>query len=293
MASTSYYPAIERSSEYREALYMGYRYFDTVEKKVRFPFGYGLSYTTFTYRDLSVEADGVTFTITNIGECDGAEIAQMYVGHDRSALFGPKKELKGFVKVFLKKGESKRVTIAFDDKTFRYFNVKTNTWEVEGGEYQIYVGANVEDIRLQGKVQKESSGAELPYDMEQLPSYASGNVKAVPDEEYRYLYGGELPPTKWDTSGKLDKNDAICQMYYAKSYLARFICFILRSIKKASEKKGKPNLNILFIYNMPFRGLSKMTGGAMNEGMIDGLVEIVNGRGFIGLGHFIAAIFKG
>lgn len=293
VASTSYYPAIERSSEYREALYMGYRYFDTVEKKVRFPFGYGLSYTTFTYRDLSVDADGVTFTITNIGDCDGAEIAQMYVGHDRSALFGPKKELKGFVKVFLKKGESKRVTIAFDDKTFRYFNVKTNTWEVEGGEYQIYVGANATDIRLQGQVQKESSGAELPYDMEKLPSYASGNVKAVSDEEYRYLYGRELPPAKWDTSGKLDKNDAICQMYYAKSYLARFICFILRSIKKASEKKGKPNLNILFIYNMPFRGLSKMTGGAMNEGMIDGLVEMVNGRGFIGLGHFIAAIFKG
>ncbi len=293
VASTSYYPAIERSSEYREALYMGYRYFDTVEKKVRFPFGYGLSYTTFTYRDLSVDADGVTFTITNIGDCDGAEIAQMYVGHDRSALFGPKKELKGFVKVFLKKGESKRVTIAFDDKTFRYFNVKTNTWEVEGGEYQIYVGANATDIRLQGQVQKESSGAELPYDMEKLPSYASGNVKAVSDEEYRYLYGRELPPAKWDTSGKLDKNDAICQMYYAKSYLARFICFILRSVKKASEKKGKPNLNILFIYNMPFRGISKMTGGAMNEGMIDGLVEMVNGRGFIGLGHFIAAIFKG
>ncbi len=293
VASTSYYPAIERSSEYREALYMGYRYFDTVEKKVRFPFGYGLSYTTFTYRDLSVDANGVTFTITNIGDCDGAEIAQMYVGHDRSALFGPKKELKGFVKVFLKKGESKRVTIAFDDKTFRYFNVKTNTWEVEGGEYQIYVGANVDDIHLQGQVQKESSGAELPYDMEKLPSYASGNVKAVSDEEYRYLYGRELPLAKWDTSGKLDKNDAICQMYYAKSYLARFICFILRSIKKASEKKGKPNLNILFIYNMPFRGISKMTGGAMNEGMIDGLVEMVNGRGFIGLGHFIAAIFKG
>ena len=293
VASTSYYPAIERSSEYREALYMGYRYFDTVEKKVRFPFGYGLSYTTFTYRDLSVDANGVTFTITNIGECDGAEIAQMYVGHDRSALFGPKKELKGFVKVFLKKGESKRVTIAFDDKTFRYFNVKTNTWEVEGGEYQIYVGANATDIRLQGQVQKESSGAELPYDMQKLPSYGSGNVKAVSDEEYRYLYGRELPPAKWDTSGKLDKNDAICQMYYAKSYLARFICFILRSIKKTSEKKGKPNLNILFIYNMPFRGLSKMTGGAMNEGMIDGLVEMVNGRGFIGLGHFIAAIFKG
>lgn len=293
VASTSYYPAIERSSEYREGLYMGYRYFDTAGVKVRFPFGFGLSYTTFAYSDLTVDGGGVTFTITNTGECDGAEIAQMYVGHERSHLFGPKKELKGFVKVFLKKGESQQVTIPFDDKTFRYYNVKTNGWEVEGGAYQIYIGASVEDIRLRAEIEKESSGAPLPYDMKCLPSYANGQVKAVSDQEYAYLYGRDLPPAKWDTSGKLDKNDAICQMYYAKSYLARFICFILRSIKKASEKKGKPNLNILFIYNMPFRGLSKMTGGAMNEDMIDGLVEMVNGRGMIGLGHFLAAIFKG
>ena len=132
VASTSYYPAIERSSEYREGLYMGYRYFDTAGVKVRFPFGFGLSYTTFAYSDLTVDGGGVTFTITNTGECDGAEIAQMYVGHERSHLFGPKKELKGFVKVFLKKGESQQVTIPFDDKTFRYYNVKTNGWEVEG-----------------------------------------------------------------------------------------------------------------------------------------------------------------
>ena len=113
----------------------------------------------------------------------------------------------------------------------------------------------------------------------------------ISDECFEKLLGHPIPDSKW--SGELDENDAICQMYYAKSYLARFICFILRSIKKASEKKGKPNLNILFIYNMPFRGLSKMTGGAMNEDMIDGLVEMVNGRGMIGLGHFLAAIFKG
>lgn len=293
VASTSYYPAIERSSEYREGLYMGYRYFDTAGVKVRFPFGFGLSYTTFVYSDLAVDGGGVTFTITNTGECDGAEIAQMYVGHERSHLFGPKKELKGFAKVFLKKGESQQVMIPFDDKTFRYYNVKTDGWEVEGGAYQIYIGASVEDIRLRTEIEKESSGAELPYDMKRLPSYADGQVKAVSDQEYAYLYGRDLPPAKWDTFGKLDKNDAICQMYYAKSYLARFICFILRNIKKASEKKGKPNLNILFIYNMPFRGLSKMTGGAMNEGMIDGLVEMVNGRGLIGLGHFLVAIFKG
>lgn len=291
--STPYYPSPERSSEYREGLYMGYRYFDTRNVAVAYPFGFGLSYTTFSYSNLSVDEEGAHFTVSNTGEVDGAEVAQMYIGHNRSQLFGPKKELKGFVKVFLKAGESRQVTIPFDDKSFRYYNVATDQWEIEGGTYQVYIGASVADIRLREEIERQGSGAPIPYTAKQLPSYYSGDVSAVSDEEYQMLYGRPLPPAKWDTTGKLGVNDAICQMYYAKSLLARFICWILRSIKKASEKKGTPNLNILFIYNMPFRGLSKMTGGAMNEGMIDGLVEIVNGRGLIGLGHLIAAIFKG
>ena len=101
VASTSYYPAIERSSEYREGLYMGYRYFDTAGVKVRFPFGFGLSYTTFAYSDLTVDGGGVTFTITNTGECDGAEIAQMYVGQPS---VWTEKGIKGLCQSIFEKG---------------------------------------------------------------------------------------------------------------------------------------------------------------------------------------------
>lgn len=292
-ASMLYYPAKERSSEYREGLYIGYRYFDTKGIPVRYPFGFGLSYTTFAYQNLEITEEGVSFTIANTGSCDGAEVAQLYVGHDRKVIFGPKKELKGFVKVFLKQGERKKVCIPFDDKTFRYYNVRTQNWETEGGCYQIYIGASVTDVRLRGETMRASTDAPVPFDPKRIPSYVSGNVTKVTEEEFTYLYGKKLPQAAWDVTGKLGVNDAICQMYYAKSYLARFICFILRKIKETSEKKGTPNLNILFIYNMPFRGLSKMTGGAINEGMTEALVEIVNGRGLVGAAHFIAAIFRG
>ena len=128
-----HFPSTQRNSEYRESIYIGYRYYDTSKVRVQYPFGYGLSYTTFMYSDLKVDADGATFTLTNTGKMDGAEVVQLYVGLPNAIVFRPEKELKGFRKVFLKSGESKEVRIDFDDKTFRYWNVKTNGWEVERG----------------------------------------------------------------------------------------------------------------------------------------------------------------
>ena len=119
-ASSSYFPAKERTSEYREGPYIGYRYFDTVGEPVRYPFGYGLSYTTFAYSDLHAQADEVSFTLANTGLRVGAEVVQVYVGCKNGKVFRPAKELKGFAKVFLKAGEQKRVKIPLDNKAFRY-----------------------------------------------------------------------------------------------------------------------------------------------------------------------------
>ena len=101
--------------EYREGLYIGYRYYDTANVPVLFPFGYGLSYTRFEYSDLKTDGKTVTFTLKNTGDVDGAEVAQLYVAAKSPTVYRPKKELKGFAKVFLKAGESKEVTIALDD----------------------------------------------------------------------------------------------------------------------------------------------------------------------------------
>ena len=276
--SLNYYPAKEKGSECREGLYIGYRYYDTVNKAVRYPFGYGLSYTSFKYDNLEVTDKGVSFDLTNVGDYDGAEIAQMYIGKKDQKIFAPKKQLKGFKKVFLKVGETKKVEISFDDKSFRYFNVKTNSWEIEGGAYEVYIGANVSDIKLSGSVNVKASshGTDNPYDCEKLKDYYSGNIENVPDSEYEVLYGKKLPDLNWDKSKGLDANDAICQMYYARSALARLVWKILTKKKVESEKAGKPDLNILFIYNMPFRAIAKMTGGKVNSGMVKAIVAIVN-----------------
>lgn len=286
--SYPYYPSKERTAEYREGLYMGYRYYDTAKVPVRYPFGYGLSYTTFAYSDIKADEKQVTFTIANTGSIKGAEVAQVYVFCKNGRLFRPAKELKGFAKVFLEPGESKEVTVALDDKAFRYFNVKTNRWEVESGEYEIFVAANVSDVKLSATVSVAGQEAPLPYGS--LPSYESGKIENVSDEEFESLLGRPIPDGSW--KGQLTKNDAICQLYYAKSAPARLVYKILTGMKNKAEAKGKPDLNILFIYNMPFRAIGKMTGGMVSEKMVDDMVFIVNGHFFRGVGRLIADFFR-
>lgn len=284
------FPSTERNAEYREGIYVGYRYYDTSMVRVQYPFGFGLSYTEFSYSDLQVDEDGVTFTVANDGDCGGAEVTQLYIGLPEAAIFRPYKELKGFKKVFLKAGERKKVRIPFDDKTFRYWNCRTNKWETEGGNYLIMVGACVADIRLSGRLERKGTTGELPYDREQLPSYYSGLIQQVGEREFETLLGHPVPDGKWN--GELGINDAICQMYYAKSRLARLAYRCLTKRKKKSEDKGKPDLNILFIYNMPFRGIAKMTGGMVSMEMVNGIVEMVNGHFFTGLKVVIAGYIR-
>lgn len=293
VSSQPYFPSKERSSEYREGLYVGYRYFETVKAPVLFPFGFGLSYTTFAYSDLKATNKEVSFTITNTGKVDGAEVAQLYVSAKCDGVYRPAKELKGFTKVFLKAGESKKVTIKLDEYAFRYFNVKTNKFEVEAGDYELLVGASVADIRLSATVAVEGTGAPLPYDKAALKDYYTGNVKNISDAEYTALLGHAIPEGNWNSSGLLDMNDAICQMYYAKSWIARTAYKVLTGMLKKAEAKGTPNLNILFIYNMPFRGIAKMTGGMVTMEMAEGILDAVNGHFFKGLGKIIGGFFRG
>lgn len=286
--SYPYFPSKERTAEYREGLYIGYRYYDTVGVPVRYPFGYGLSYTTFAYSDVSATKDEVTFTVANTGAVDGAEVAQVYVSCRNGNIFRPRKELKGFAKVFLKAGEHKTVTVKLDDKAFRYFNVKTDRWEVETADYEISVAASVSDVKLTATVHVDGQAAPAPYG--ELPSYESGRIEAVTNGEFEALLGHPIPDGHW--SGELTANDAICQLYYAKSAPARLVCKILTNMKNKAEAKGKPDLNILFIYNMPFRAIGKMAGGMVSEKMVDDIVFLVNGHFWRGLGRAIADFFR-
>ncbi|MCR5272098.1 MAG: glycoside hydrolase family 3 C-terminal domain-containing protein [Lachnospiraceae bacterium] len=278
-----------RNLQYREGMFIGYRYYDTANVAVQFPFGYGLSYTSFEYKNLAVDDCGVTFEITNTGDRDGAEIAQLYVGKKETGLIRPKKELKGFTKVWLKAGETRTVNIPFDDKTFRYFSTVSNNWEIEGGEYEIYVGKNISDIVLNGSIAKEGTISELPYDIDTLPSYKTGQIRNVHYEEFEKLYGSSLPDEK---VGPLDINDALCQMKDAKSGLCRFVYKVLKGKLDKSYEKGVPDLNIMFIYNMPFRAMSKMTGGMVSRDMTESIVDVANGHFFRGVAGIVSGFFR-
>ena len=277
-----------RTVQYREGLYVGYRYYQTAGVPVAFPFGYGLSYTSFAYSDLKVTADSVTLTVTNTGARDGAEIVQVYIAKPGAEIFRPAQELKAFARVPLAAGESRTVTLPLDDKAFRYWNTRTDCWEVEGGRYEVRVGASSADIRLTAEVDIRGTNAPDPYVGKALPHYKSGSVQNVPDAEWEALLGHTIPRDKV----KIDRNMTLGELNHSRSPLGWLIWAVLTALLNASFKKGKPDLNVLFQYNMPLRALAKMTSGAISMGMVDGIVMELQGFWIIGLVRVIYEAVK-
>ena len=274
-----YFPGKQQNVEYREGLYIGYRYYETAHVPVRYPFGYGLSYTTFAYSDLKADADKVTFTITNTGSRAGAEIAQLYVAKADAAVFRPEKELKGFAKVFLQAGECKTVTIPLDDKAFRYWNVKTDRWETEGGSYQLLVGASVQDIRLRAEVSVQGTGAPDPYAGKAVQCYRTADIKNVPDAAFEALLGHAIPEDR----PHIDQTMTLGELNHSRSPLCWLAWAVLHTLLKRSSREGTPDLNLLFQYNMPVRALAQMTSGMVGQETVDGIVMEAKGFWIIGL----------
>ena len=277
-----------RTVQYREGLYVGYRYYQTAGVPVAFPFGHGLSYTQFAYSDLYADAHSATLTVTNTGDRAGAEIVQLYVAKPNAEIFRPAQELKAFAKVQLAAGESKTVTLTLDDKAFRYWNTRTDSWEVEGGTYELRVGASSADIRLTAAVEVIGTDALNPYAGKALPHYKSGKVQTVPDTEWETLLGRPIP----DDRVKIDRNMTLGELNHGRSPLGWLVWAVLTALLNASYKKGKPDLNVLFQYNMPLRALAKMTNGAISMGMVDGIVMEVQGFWVIGLVRVIFEAVK-
>ncbi len=154
------FPGESGRTEYNEGIFVGYRYYDKREAEVLFPFGHGLSYTTFKYSDLKFDKTqmkgdeilNVSFTVTNTGKTFGKEVAQVYVGDEKSTVARPIRELKGFVKVALNPGESKTVSVQLNKRAFAYYSVFMKDYVIESGDFIIEVGSSSRDIRLSGRV---------------------------------------------------------------------------------------------------------------------------------------------
>ncbi len=284
------FPSLERTAEYREGPFVGYRHYATAQAPVAFPFGFGLGYTTFAYRDLVVDADGAAVTVTNTGERAGSDVVQLYVSRrGGSGILRPALELKGFAKVRLQAGQSQRVALPFGERTFRFFDVASGTWRVEAGEYEIAVGAHSGDLPLRASIVRE--GVTLPplaRDFAEMQTTARG----AGDTAFRALLGRPAPDSAWP-AGPLGENDPMDRMRDARSRLARGAFRLLDSRRRKAEAAGTPDLNILFLLNGPFRVISKMSGGLATRRLTAGVLTLVNGRTFRGLGAVIAAFVAG
>lgn len=286
----NYFAKDGRNVEYRESIYVGYRYYQKQGKKTAFPFGFGLSYTNFTYSGLHVEKDRVSFTVKNTGERAGTEIVQLYVSpKDRSGgVFRAVRELKGFAKVALEAGESRQVEILLDDKAFRYWDAQSGAWETETGDYLIQIGSSSEMMELTGTIFIEGTKTVDVDGGKVLSHYQTGAISQVPDQEFAALIGRELPKSE----RAIDRHMTFGEMKYGKSPLGWLTCGVLTKLMQNSLKRGNPDLNLLFIYNMPLHALAKMTNGMVSMGMVDGIVMELRGFWLIGLVKVLVEFIK-
>lgn len=184
--------------EYRESIFVGYRYYDWAKKEVAYPFGYGLTYTEFTYDSLQIEWNDTAQTgtvrvkVTNSGEYVGQEVVQLYIGKEASGIMRAPKELKGFIKVHLMPGESKQVEIPLDKRSFAYYDVMEADWVIEKGVYQVYVGASSRDIRLVEELNVEGKNTEenIAYRQEEVIHDGVFNASR---KQFKQLFSSEIP----------------------------------------------------------------------------------------------------
>ena len=279
------YPGGPVTSEHREGIYLGYRYYDKAKKDVLFPFGYGLSYTTFKYSALKLSKKKikdtdtlkVTFKVKNTGDVAGAEICQLYVADKESTIFRPEKELKGFDKIFLEAGEEKTVEMELSKRAFAFFNVNTNDWCVETGEFDILVGSSSRDILLSSTVTVESTEeCEIPDYRETAPNYY-GDITKITREDFEAVYG-KLPAER---RGADERIDIYCCLNDARdTKVGSMICkFIEKVISNfGSDANGDGQMLAAMATQIPIRNFIAMSMGVFTPEMAEGLLKVLNDK---------------
>jgi len=276
----AYFPGNPKSAEYRESIYVGYRYYDTFDKPVQFPFGYGLSYTKFSYSNLKINGNTVTCTIKNTGETAGAEVAQLYVRDIKSTAFRPEKELKGFEKVFLEPGQSKTVTFKLDERSFAFYNTNTNSWCVEAGEFEILVGPSSDNIRLRSTITKKGTAAGAIPDMRKsAPAYyglEDFTPANVPADQFTALLGRPLPPGDLPPGAEITINDSLedaLRLHPTAQFLWDIFVNPILELAMGMMTNGAYVTNAL---QAPMYCYYSMTNGVLNWEAIEGIRKICN-----------------
>lgn len=281
------FPGGPQTVQYRESIFVGYRYYDKVGRKVLFPFGHGLSYTSFVYEDLKItrtsiaagEKVRVSCSIRNTGQRTGKEIVQLYVGRAKHGFFAPQ-ELRGFEKVELAPGQSHQVIFQLDERSFAYYDVEKRAWSVASGEYQICIGASSRDIRLSGMITIEG-GYTGKTDSNKLHSfYTSLRNNHFPESAFQVLYGRVLPSDHVPLRGEITLNTSLLD--FRKTLFGRLVIAIL---KREFRKQSGPGDDALheqmvekIMLEIPLQNLTNLSDGHLTEKTAKAMVQLANGR---------------
>lgn len=285
-ATEKTFPGDRLTVEYRESIYVGYRYYDKVGKDVLFPFGHGLSYTEFKYDNIKLnrakiganENLTVSIDVTNTGKYKGKEVVQIYVGAPQDCeVFMPRKQLFGFDKIELVPGETATVTIVLEPRSFEYYNTDVHDWVTMAGTHTIYVGSSSRDIRAQIQVEVECKELPSPYNNLKLPTYFNGDVAKVSAEEWQILYGKDLPPSKRDSNIKeLTKYDTFEDAQ--QTFWGRTILKILLHFSPHDSALGETDMFADTVKYIPFINLAALSNGNVGDDLIEDMLNLFNGR---------------
>ncbi|MBI9044790.1 MAG: glycoside hydrolase family 3 C-terminal domain-containing protein [Anaerolineaceae bacterium] len=289
------FPGGPQTVEYRESIYVGYRYYDTVEQDVLFPFGYGLSYTVFEYSDLKLSQDEikdddtlmVSLKVKNIGKQTGKEIVQVYVRDIESTIFRPTKELKGFSKINLQPGEEKEITVELNKRAFAYYNVEVQDWCVESGMFEIQVGASSKDIRLKADVEINSSQDTVSViDPGKLAAYDNfPRGAAISQKDFETLLGSTIPQNRHAKKGEYTINTPIGDMQ--DSFIGRQLYNMMkRNMEKMIQGQEDTATGIFMVAMMkelPMRSILMFGEGPFTREMLDAVLVMINGQFLKGL----------
>lgn len=290
--------------QYRESIFVGYRYFDTAKKPVLFPFGYGLSYTAFELSDIKVSSDSfaasedikVSLKVKNKGKRDGAEVVQLYVSELDPVTFVPEKQLRGFSKVFLKAGETKEVEFVLGYRAFAFYNTAVKDWTAAPGKYEILVGTSSRDIKLSRTVTLTAQPlTDVPDYKQTAPAYYDiAGVGEIPLSQFEAVLGYKVGEAK-DYKGKpVSFNTAVGDLdgrLFRKLFRAvvrKFSASVLSPEATPTDKK----MVRMGAMDLPIRNMYASSAGAVSYETVEGLLMMLNGSFFKGLKQVVVSIRK-
>lgn len=269
--SSGYYAAGHKDAHYREGIYVGYRYYEKSGREVRYPFGYGLSYTTFTYSNLKIAADTVTCRVKNTGKADGAETVQLYVSPPEGRSYRAPFELKRFQKVFLKRGESKEVCFHLDDRCFAVWD---GGWIVPEGSYGVHVGGGLKDLSLHGSVEKKG----VVWNGDSVPAWYLDPNGAPTHTAFEHLLGRPAAEIR-ARKGCYTMDNTLTEMKEDSLTAKLLSLLIARGMRKKNEDGDSPEFQMALnsTLDAPLRSLRIFFG--RRELPFDALLAFINGHG--------------